>query len=1062
MAITITGSKYGALAVSNISDVNRVVVSTAPFVTGDFTKGLIGGRIVALWSNGAAAFKGVAWVRRFVGTNTLELEAPFIDPATGATVAQVVGDVVHVSKNWAEVAQAGIAVDNERVNVTDTITWGTAGAKDSVCFYDEGVHVRFAPFSVVNEVLGGCVVQGHIEDYAAGVVSGGCKWVLTSALAGQCIIRANSDASGAFLFFGGGIESIGAGAATGQVVYLGSLNGAGTDFSRFVTMGAQLYGVDLLSRNSGGNWTAPQNHVIRRCTVIDANVNNGILSRWGNGVIDGTTLKIMRFSDLPISIYGSDNIGTFSISSAPDTRTVIRDVGNGNVLWRSAGSGAQVINYTNIVTPTQASASEQPVTQNFSFQDTITNLATGSAIAIVESSTSTVAASVAASSTTWTSTVEFDKIVNSVRQSGYRKGPWVVSVKRYGYTPVTWAFAETSVDLGPAGMAPNVTWGRSVLQAADTNITLTKAQAEALTNIVTLDELYDALVVWSVRSAGNMLVPSAGAYPASANGSTLNLGNFSVVLDPNATEVVAIAGNVITVKSYVLQGGAKFTRLVTTGTLSVVNGGRVAMSYGDSTGTFYMVSVPNFQIGRIQLYNLTTGQQLFNDEIVSDLVTLVQASPGDVIRLRADHDVMLPLESTAVMTSSGITFLDAQVADTVYLESGLDGSTVTEFAADGPNIQIDINDPDGITTVQRLYAWLQYYQTTPLGIASPFFGAMVATDAANFIIDQTLVDLKLDNISGAPLRIVGGYLTRKDGSTIIASTSGSIQMDPGKAYAVTVAGSGTGTVDNAAIAAAVWANATRTLTTSSAPTAAQVATAVRTELATELGRVDANVSSRLATAGYTAPTAAPTAAQVATAVRTELAPELARVDASVSSRLPTTSYTAPTASPTAAQVASAVRVELATELGRIDTSVSSRLATVSYVAPYALAAVATAVRTELATELDRIDVATSSRLAAISYAAPTAAPSAASVASAVRAELGTELGRIDTTVSSRLAAVSYVAPSAPDTAAISTAVWSAATRTLTVASGMTEAQELKIDQTKLLVEQVQTKVDATL
>ena len=50
-------------------------------------------------------------------------------------------------------------------------------------------------------------------------------------------------------------------------------------------------------------------------------------------------------------------------------------------------------------------------------------------------------------------------------------------------------------------------------------------------------------------------------------------------------------------------------------------------------------------------------------------------------------------------------------------------------------------------------------------------------------------------------------------------------------------------------------------------------------------------------------------------------------------------------------------------------------------------------------------------------------------------------------------------PSTP--ADISTAVWTAATRTLTVAAGLTPAQELKIDQTKQLVEQVQTKVDAT-
>lgn len=1061
MAITITGSKYGALSVSNISNVNRVVVSTAPFVTGDFTKGLVGGRIVALWSNAAAAFKGVAWVRRFVAADTLELESQFIDPATGAAVAQAVGDVVHVSKNWAEVAQAGIVVDGDRVNVTDIITWGADGVKDSVCFYDEGVHVRFAaPTAIVNAMRGGCVVQGHLEDYAGNVVSGGCTWTFTNAITNQVTCRAYNDGAAAFLFFGGAISNT---AAAPVQALLGSSMFTGADYARLLLLGVSVFGVDVVARG-GTNWLTPANHIIRRCTLTGGEIANSHVSRWGNGVADANTIKIGRFASAVFSIYGSSGStaigGTIFVNSPKNTRTIVRDVGDGNALWRSINSGGQIVEYTNIITPTRVAITNSTLTQTFKFQDSVSNLVPGSSV-LLDGGLFGSDDYVAASGTEWAGTLIYMSF-SGTAGVGVPTGPYTAVVKCYGYAPVTWAFDATTVDLGPAGSAPNVTWGRSVLQMVDPNITLTKAQADALTNITTLDELYDAVVAWSVRGTGNMMVPTPGAYPASAVGSSLDFGGFDVVLDPSATDVITVAGTVITVKSSVLQGGAKFTRLVTSGTLTAVNGGRVALSYADATGTFYMVSVPNFQIGRIQLYNLTTGQELFNDEVVSDLVTLVQASPGDTIRLRADHDAMLPLEATAVMTASGIIFLDIQAPDDVYTSGGVDGSTVTEFTADGPNIQIDINDPDGVTSVQRLYAWLQYYQTTLLGVASPFFGAMVATDAANFIVDQTLVDLKLDNISGAPLRIVGGYLTRKDGSTIIASTSGSIQMDPGKAYAVTVAGGGTGTVDNAAIATAVWANTTRTLTTSSAPTAAQVATAVRTELATELARVDANVTSRLAAATYVAPTAAPTAAQVATAVRTELTTELARVDVATSSRLASAAYTAPTAAPTAAQVASAVRVELATELGRIDTSVSSRLATVSYVAPYALAAVATAVRTELATELGRIDVATSSRLAAISYAAPTAAPSAASVASAVRAELGTELGRIDTTVSSRLAAVSYVAPSAPDTAAISTAVWSAATRTLTVASGMTEAQELKIDQTKLLVEQVQTKVDATL
>lgn len=62
------------------------------------------------------------------------------------------------------------------------------------------------------------------------------------------------------------------------------------------------------------------------------------------------------------------------------------------------------------------------------------------------------------------------------------------------------------------------------------------------------------------------------------------------------------------------------------------------------------------------------------------------------------------------------------------------------------------------------------------------------------------------------------------------------------------------------------------------------AAGVRTELSTELARIDASISSRLATAGYTAPTTPPTTAQI----RTELATELARIDAAISSRNATT------------------------------------------------------------------------------------------------------------------------------------------------------------------------------
>lgn len=187
--------------------------------------------------------------------------------------------------------------------------------------------------------------------------------------------------------------------------------------------------------------------------------------------------------------------------------------------------------------------------------------------------------------------------------------------------------------------------------------------------------------------------------------------------------------------------------------------------------------------------------------------------------------------------------------------------------------------------------------------------------------------------------------------------------------------------------------------------------------------LDAAISSRLASVGYTAP---PTASANASAVRTELTTELGRIDVATSTRLATAGYTTP---PTAA----AIRSEIDTSSTKLDVAVGTRLASASYVAPAnsditaikaktdnlpsdpadessiqaAIAAiptapsastVASAVRTELTTELGRIDVATSTRLAAVDY---TAAPTASANATAVRSELATELARIDVATSTR-------------------------------------------------------------
>jgi hypothetical protein len=104
----------------------------------------------------------------------------------------------------------------------------------------------------------------------------------------------------------------------------------------------------------------------------------------------------------------------------------------------------------------------------------------------------------------------------------------------------------------------------------------------------------------------------------------------------------------------------------------------------------------------------------------------------------------------------------------------------------------------------------------------------------------------------------------------------------------------------AAIAAAVWAHATRSLTESLDPSATQIASAVWGD------------NSRTLTASLD-----PSATQIADVVWTN-----------------TTRGLTQSLDPTPTQIASAVRGEIAAELGHLDVDVSSRLATATYAAEH--------------------------------------------------------------------------------------------------------------------------------
>jgi len=229
------------------------------------------------------------------------------------------------------------------------------------------------------------------------------------------------------------------------------------------------------------------------------------------------------------------------------------------------------------------------------------------------------------------------------------------------------------------------------------------------------------------------------------------------------------------------------------------------------------------------------------------------------------------------------------------------------------------------------------------------------------------------------------------------------------------------------IPAAVWAAATRSLTTA-IPTAADVASAVWSAAVRTItgGTVDTLTNSPNV----------PSAATIASAV-------WSAVTRTITGGTVDTLTNSPNV-PSAAAIASQVRAELGVELGRIDVATSTRLAPAGTLARVTLAdtvttltnspnvpsaaSIATAVRTELSAELGRIDVATSTRLSPSGTLARVTlvdtvttltnspnVPSAANIASTVRTELSTELARLDAPVTTRLAAANYTAPTTPPT-----------------------------------------------
>ena len=320
----------------------------------------------------------------------------------------------------------------------------------------------------------------------------------------------------------------------------------------------------------------------------------------------------------------------------------------------------------------------------------------------------------------------------------------------------------------------------TTLQAAAIQVNASTTVSANLVGAVTSAGTLSGAIVGNVINTGTIDGADITGTVTQAIPTALTGASVSLDVEYNTNTPITIVYDATTVTGTVRNLG---TGLVT---ITLANGSTIGtVGTNVTTQRFANVTAPNIIVGsRVQLYDMTNNVELYN-AVLSSALNYQHTYVGNItVRMRVTYQsgttAKLPVEATGLVTTAGLQFLNSQTDDAVYILNAIDGSTCTEYTPDYPNVQIDIAG-GSTTSVQRLYNWSTYIETTADGIRV-LFHSITAIDEVNYLIDQSVLDVKLDNTGTTPVKVTGGVISRKDGTTVIAATSGSIQIDPAKAY----------------------------------------------------------------------------------------------------------------------------------------------------------------------------------------------------------------------------------------------------------------------------------------
>lgn len=553
-------------------------------------------------------------------------------------------------------------------------------------------------------------------------------------------------------------------------------------------------------------------------TFTGSLTTSGAVTLVNGAVFANNTVTANVSQATPTNLTGVTINGNLTYNTnTPITITLTNCTISGTV--SNSGTGAVTISRQNSTIGTAgANVTTRPVTSL-----TLSGLTAGSQVYVANGS-GTQVAYVASSTTSYTLTT-----------TG-QTGAWTWKVARYGFTAQTGTHAPAVASTTAAVALPPDLF---ITQAV-------KATVGAYNSLENLDRLYDYAAYFETTPEGIAYArvitkagtsASAGSYPVEINytgdlwifdGSALSIwtnyqlapgatitgalfttgvvtlpdtfSNASIIApvsqpDPGNMNDVSITGsfNYNTSAPYAFE--VTLTNCTITGAINNLGTSDVIITkVNTSLGTlgarvtarqYAAVSAPGLLAGTtVRLVNKTTGAVLDESVTTGAGYTYSALFTGSVqIELQFAKLGYLMGRANNVLTSGGATFLNTQSVNSVYNANGWDGAALlgAEFATDFVNVQLDISDADNITSFQRLYAWFSYIETTFEGLQK-FAGAITAIDTVNYVINVPIANIKLDNRLSTPVVIVGGSMTASDGTSIIAATSGSIQIDPAKAY----------------------------------------------------------------------------------------------------------------------------------------------------------------------------------------------------------------------------------------------------------------------------------------